>query len=73
LEGIKFTIVSDLIAIGKKIQEENQICFKKADLAASFQRSHIYTCKRHQFLSSDLEGSCLEALFTQNPRYEREL
>ena len=68
LEGITFKSDSDLIAIGKKIGERDQyMLLTSADLAACYQRSHTYICERHQVLRADLEGSCLGALFTQNP------
>ncbi len=72
-EGISFKSESDLIAIGKKIGNRNQyLLLSSADLDACYQRSHTYICEKHQVIRSDLEGSCLGALYIQHPEGVKE-
>ena len=39
-----------------------------ADLAACVQRNHMFLCEGHQVLQTDLEGSCLGAIYLQSER-----
>ncbi len=64
---------TDLIAIGQN--DGNTHRYKLLsfdDLAVCIQRNHVYLCEGHQVLRTDLEGSCLGAIYLQSQRGVRE-
>ena len=64
---------TDLIAIGQNDGDTHRyMLLSFADLAACIQRNHVYLCEGHQVLRTDLEGSCLGAIYLQSQRGVRE-
>jgi hypothetical protein len=64
---------TDLIAIGQNDGNTHRYkLLSFADLAACIQRNHVYLCEGHQVLRTDLEGSCLGAIYLQSQRGVRE-
>jgi len=64
---------TNLIAIGQNNGNTHRYkLLSFADLAACIQRNHVYLCEGHQVLRTDLEGSCLGAIYLQSQRGVRE-
>jgi hypothetical protein len=64
---------TDLIAIGQNEGSAHRYkLLSFADLASCIQRNHVYLCEGHQVLRTDLEGSCLGAIYLQSQRGVRE-
>ena len=67
-QGLIIKADTDLIAIGKNKLGKNQyVILASADLEACYSRAHTYICEHHQIVRSDMEGTCLGALFIQHP------
>ena len=67
-EGLVIKADTDMIAIGKNKQGKHQyVVLSDTDLEACYHRSHNYICEKQQVIRSDMSGSCLGALFIQNP------
>ena len=72
-EALFFVPETELIAIGRN--DGSSHCYKllsHADLTACVQCNHVFLCEGHQVLRTNLEGSCLGAIYLQSERGVRE-
>jgi hypothetical protein len=73
LEALYLLPETDFIAIGQNNGNTHRYkLLSFPDLAACIQRNHVYLCESHQVLCTDLEGSCLGAIYLQSQREVRE-
>ena len=72
-EALHFVPETELIAVGRNDGASHRYkLLSHADLAACVQRNHVFLCEGHQVLRTDLEGSCLGAIYLQSERGVRE-
>ena len=72
-EALHFVPETELIAIGRNDGSSHRYkLLSHADLTACVQRNHVFLCEGHQVLRTDLEGSCLGAIYLQSEKGVRE-